>query len=846
MNAPQENRLCPAYGQPSTGYDEMCTGQGKLRQHWRYLISALEAMGPAVLQQRQRDAVRMLRSDGATYNIYGRLDGLNRTWPLDPIPLLISSGEWAGIEAGLMQRVELLNLILQDLYGPRTLIKKGHLPPDLVYANTDFRRACVVPPSATVPGLSLYAADLVRGTDGQYRVLKDLTQVPSGMGYALENRTVMSRLIPSLFRDSHPHRLAPFFRRLREFLATQAPTTGDNNPRVVIMTPGSHNETYFEHMYLSNYLDYTLIEGANLMVRDGRVWLKSVSGLEPVDVILRRVDDYYCDPLELRPDSLLGVPGLVEVVRQGRVAIANPLGTGILESPGLLAFLPRLAKQLLGQELRLPSVASWWCGQRRELNYVLANLATLVIRPINRSAGVRPVFGDQLDSNALAVWRERILAQPHLYVGQERLCLSSAPTLCDGRLEPRQSILRTFTAVGKDSYQVMPGGLTRVGSEPQSRIISNQAGAISKDTWVLASEPEQIDSLLPQGGVAYRQMQESLPGFAAENLFWLARYAERAENMIRLLRSIHNHRNETLQLEDPINQAGLNMLLRGLTQTSMTYPGFTGDGADARLAEPLTEIIDVISNPQRTGSLAANLAACINAAYAVRNLVSADTRRVFNDISDELAELVQGSHTELQLLQDAQDRIITFLMAIAGAASESMTRDLGWHFLNLGRRIERAILLIALLRAVLTIRSAPEVEVLLLESVLTVAESFTLYRRRFRSRPQLEAMLDLLLLEESNSHSLIYQLNAARQHLAVLPGQGMRPYKQEMRLLLEAATRLNLANAVELAETDSGSLLRLDTLLAGLAQSLSDTSNALAATYFTHAERPYQLVEEEP
>ena len=824
----------------------MCTGQGKVRKHWRYLISALEAMGPAVLQQRQRDAVRMLRSDGATYNIYDRLDGLNRTWPLDPIPLLISSGEWAGIEAGLMQRAELLNVILQDLYGPRSLIKKGLIPPDLVYANAGFRRACVAPPSATVPGLSLYAADLVRGTDGQYRVLKDLTQAPSGMGYALENRTVMSRLIPSLFRDSHPHRLAPFFRRLRESLATQAPAAGDNNPRVVIMTPGPRNETYFEHLYLSNYLDYTLIEGANLTVRDGRVWLKSVSGLEPVDVILRRVDDYYCDPLELRPDSLLGVPGLVEVVRQGRVTIVNPLGAGILESPGLMAFLPRLAKILLGQELRLPSVASWWCGQRKELDYVLANLATLVIRQVNRAAGARPVFGDQLDSSALAAWRDRIRAQPHQYVGQERLGLSSAPTLRDGMLEPRQSILRTFTAAGNDSYRVMPGGLTRVGEQAESRIISNQAGAISKDTWVLASEPEQIDTLLPQGRVAYREMQESLPGVAAENLFWLARYAERAENMIRLLRSIHNRRNEILQLEDPVNQVALDMLLRGLTHMSMTYPGFMGDGADGRLAEPLAEIIDVISNPQRTGSLAANLTACLNAAYAVRNLVSADTRRVFNDISDELAALVQGGHTELQLLQDAQDRIITSLMAIAGAASESMSRDLGWHFLNLGRRVERAMLLIALMRAVLTTRAAPEAEVLLLESVLAVAESFTLYRRRFRSRPQLEAMLDLLLLDDTNSHSLIYQLNAARQHLAVLPGQGVRPYKKEMRLLLEAATRLNLANAEELAETDGGSLLRLDTLLAGLGQSMSDASNALAATYFTHAERPYQLVEEEP
>ncbi|MEZ5543060.1 MAG: circularly permuted type 2 ATP-grasp protein [Pseudomonadota bacterium] len=717
------------------------------------------------------------------------------------------------------------------------------LPPDLVYADPGFQRNCVVTPPGQAPRLCLYAADLVRGADGRFRVLKDRTQAPSGMGYALENRTVMSRLIPSLFRDSHPHRLAPFFRRLRETLAGLAPEPGED-PRIVLMTPGPHNETYFEHLYLANYLDYTLIEGANLTVREGRVWLKSVSGLTPVDVILRRVDDYYCDPLELRPDSLLGVPGLLEVVRRGRVAIANPIGAGILESPALLAFLPRLAKQLLGQELRLPSVATWWCGQQRELDYVLDHLDTLVLRAVDRSD--RPVFGDQLDAEGLKSWRERIMAAPHRYIGQERLTASSAPTLNDGQLEPRQSVLRTFLAGGRDDYVVMPGGLTRVGGYPDSRIVSNQTGAVSKDTWVLASEPEQIVTLLPQGKAPYPQLQETLPGLAAENLYWQARYAERAEDMIRLLRNIHHRRNETLQLADPVYLQTLHMLLRGLTHMSISYPGFCGAGAAQRLADPQPELVDLISNPQRSGSLAANLAACLNASYAVRNLITGDARRVFNDIGDELAGLAQGAHADVQYLQDALDRIITALMAVAGDASENMSRDLGWHFLNLGRRIERALLLLSLLGGLLTRSVPPEVEVLLLESVLTVAESFTLYRRRFRNQPEIESALDLLLLDASNSRSLAYQLNAARTHLAALPAQGGRPYKQEMRLLLEAGTQLELANAEELAQADAGYRAHLDTLLAGLGQRLREASDALTVTYFTHAERPYQLVDEEP
>ena len=810
-----------------------------MRSHWRYLVSALQAMGPEVLQQRQRDAVRMLRSDGATYNIYGTPDGLNQPWQLDPVPLLLSSSEWAGIEAGLAQRAELLNIILADIYGPGSLIRKGLIPADLVYADPGFQRPCVVPPSVSPPGLSLYAADLVRSPDGHFRVLKDRTQAPSGMGYALENRTVMSRLTPSLFRDSHPHRLAPFFRRMRESLAALAPT-GCDDPRVVIMTPGPRNETYFEHIYLSNYLDYPLIEGTDLTVREGRVWLKSVSGLEPVDVIIRRIDDHYCDPLELRPDSLLGVPGLVEATRRGRVALANPLGAGILESPGMMAFLPRLARHLLGQELRMPSVATWWCGQPRELDYVLTNLPELVLRPISRATGVRAIFGDQLNKAGLTAWREQIRAQPHRYVAQERLALSSVPGLRSGLLEPRHSILRTFLAAGQDSFVVMPGGLTRVGAEPESRIVSNQAGAVSKDTWVLASEPEQIDTLLPQA--PYTQQQETLPGVAAENLFWLARYAERAETMIRLIRSIHTRRNETLQLMDPANQTALEILLRGLTHMSMTWPGFTDAGA---LAEPVAEITDLITNRQRTGTLAANLDACLSAAYAIRNLVSSDTRRVLNDIGDELAGLAQSSHSDLHDLQDVMDRIITALMAIAGATSESMSREHGWHFLNLGRRIERALLLIALLRSVLTTRVAPEVEALLLESVLDVAESFTLYRRRFRNQPQLETTLDLLLLDESSSRSLLYQVNTARQHLAILPGQDGRPYKKEMRLILEATTLLNLTSAEELALVKDGSRPALESLFSKLGDSLLETSNALTATYFTHVERPYQLVDDE-
>jgi uncharacterized circularly permuted ATP-grasp superfamily protein/uncharacterized alpha-E superfamily protein len=834
---------CPRYDATPGVFDEMCTGQGEVRAHWRYLIDSLAAMGPDVLAQRQRDTVRMLRSDGATYNIYGTPDGLNQPWKLDPVPLLISSSEWAGIETGLAQRAELLNLILADLYGPRTLIRNGLLPADLVYAHPGFLRACAVTGDMPAPRLTLYAADLARSPEGSIWVFNDRTQAPSGAGYALENRTVMSRLIPSLFRDSHPHRLASFFRLMRQALADLAPADREN-PRVVVMTPGPLNETYFEHLYLANYLNYTLIEGAYLTVRDGRVWLKSVSGLEPVDVILRRVDDHFCDPLELRPDSLLGVAGLMEAVRQGRVAVANPLGSGVLECAGMFAFLPRMAKHFLGQELALPSVATWWCGQAAERDYVLANLHRLVLRPAYRSAGEPPVFGEQLSRAELESWRERILAGPHRYVGQEQHTPSSVPTLKDGMLEPRAAILRSFLVARQDTYVVMPGGLTRAGVDPDSRIISSQTGAVSKDTWVLASEPEQTESLLPPDRMQVATAAvETLPGVAAENLYWVARYMVRAETMIRLIRNIHLRRNEALQLDDPVTQTTLEVLLRGLTHMTRTYPGFTGAGSAERLSDPFPELVDLIINPRRTGTLAANLAAFLRAAYAVRDLVSSDARRIINEIGDELSGLEGSIPHDLQHLQDVMDRIITALMAIAGATGESMSRDLGWQFLGLGRRVERSLLLIALVRAVLVDRTSADIEALLLESVLSIEESFTLYRRRYRHRPRSDATLDLLLLDETNPRSLVWQVREMHRHIATLPGQGVRPYRKELRLMIEASTLLSLADAATLAIPDGRTRTRLDILLASTAQSLFDTSDALTDSYFTHAEVPHQLLD---
>ena len=836
------------YSPISGTYDEMCTEKGELREHWNYLIRSFRALGPHSIEKRKQEAIRLLRDDGATYNVYGEPGGLNRPWGLDPVPLLISSEEWASIESGLVERADLLNLILDDIYGPRTLIKKGLLPPEVILSHRGFLRACDGLARPDISPLVIYAVDLARTSDGQTWVLSDRSQAPSGAGYALENRTIMSRIFPSLFRESHPHRLALFFRALRARLTDIAPP-GRDEPRIVVLTPGPLNETYFEHVYLSNYLGYTLVEGTDLTVRDGRVCLKSLYGLEPVDVILRRVDDDYCDPLELRPDSHLGVAGLVEMVRRGAVTVANPLGSSILENPALVAFLPNIARHFLGHDLQLPSVATWWCGQSKERDYVLANLDRLVIRSINSRGSSRKIFGSELSRGEIEALRAQIRARPHLYVGQEQLNLSSSPVSVNGSLQPRRTIIRTYLTARADSYIVMPGGLTRVAAGPECLEVSNQAGAISKDTWVIASEPERKESLWVQAHPRHPEahLHESLSSRAAENLFWLARYAERAEQTIRLMRTVMTRMNELIQFSDDTVQRCAHALLRALTHVTACYPGFVGADATERLARPEEELFDVIFNAQRVGTLSATLHNLLNASYATRDLVSTDTWRVISDIGDALARLPQNAPLELNQasIQDSLDQIITALMALTGLTTEGMSRDLGWNFLDIGRRIERALLLISLQRATLVPVYSSETENLLLESVLATAESLALYRRRYRSRLQVETVLDLLMLDENNPRSILYQVDRVERLIARLPGQEKRPLSRESRTILETLMLLKLADTDELAKIENGSGLRqhLDQNLSKLSTLLSETSVTLTHTYFAHAQGPYQLVD---
>jgi uncharacterized circularly permuted ATP-grasp superfamily protein/uncharacterized alpha-E superfamily protein len=851
---PAAGLLSQPYNLLSGLHDEMMGPEGKVRGHWQPFLRALNHLGSAEVARRWEDARQLIHENGVTYNVYGDPRGFERPWALDPIPLLLSAVEYEALQAGLKQRARLLERILADLYGPQRLLLGGLLPPELVFAHPGFLRPCHGALPSGGRYLHLYAANLARSPDGQFWVLGDRTQAPSGAGYTLENRIVQSRMLPDVFRDCKVQRLAQFFITLRQTLQASAPQHRDN-PRIVLLTPGPYNETYFEHAYLAQYLGYALVEGGDLTVRGDSVYLKLLGGLLPVDVILRRLDDDYCDPLELRRDSFLGVPGLVQAVRAGKVAVANPLGSGLIETPALMPFLPGLCQHLLDEPLRMPSVACWWCGEAKVREHVLANLRKLVIKPAFPSSGFESVFGEKLSAGQLKALADRIRARPWDYVGQEQLALSTTPVLTDGSLQPRRFVFRSFLAAeGSDSFVVMPGGLTRVAATADALVVSMQQGGGSKDTWVESSGPICTLSLLPPaaGPVELSRGGSDLPSRTADNLFWLGRYVERAEGCVRLLRSIFVRLTEQTGLAEAPE---LPALLRALTDQTMTYPGFVGAGAEARLAAPEKELFSVIFDGFRPGSLQGTLGVLQRVSRMVRDRISPDTWRTLGRLKlrdlkaeepeaksddDGQPKCTEAPATLSDVLEMLEDLVIN-LTAFSGLTGENMTRSQGWKFLDMGRRLERGAHTIRLLQSTLVTTWAPEGP--LLEALLEVAESSMTYRRRYRSALQTAPVLDLLLADETNPRSLAFQLAALFGHVGDLPRDHSGPRRaSEEGLVMAALTDLRLADLEILASAnDEGVRTNLDDLLTKLADQLPLFSDKITENYLTHIQAVRQM-----
>jgi uncharacterized circularly permuted ATP-grasp superfamily protein/uncharacterized alpha-E superfamily protein len=821
-------RLLEGYQPRGHVHDELVAPGGQLRPHYDTFVRSLEALGRHELASRWENARRAIRDNGVTYNVYGDPEGVDRPWTLDMIPLLVPSSEWSQLEAALIQRARLLNSILADIYGPQRLLREGHIPAPLVFGNPGFLRSCH---GIAVPRgihLHLHAVDLARSPDGQWWVLADRTQAPSGAGYTLENRIVLSRSLPEAFRDCQVQRLASFFWVQRDTLTALA-TSPRDTPRVVLLTPGPLNETYFEHAYLARYLGFTLVEGGDLTVRDRRVFIKTLDGLQPVDVIFRRLDDSYCDPLELRGDSTLGIAGLVEAARAGNVTVANALGSGAIETAAISRFLPGLCRHVLGQNLLLPSVATRWCGDPDDLRFVLEHLDQMVVKRTFPPVSGQPVFGRTLTPLQRAALVSEIRAHPEEFVGQDEVPLSTAPVWMGQKLESRPLVLRTYVAAAGDSYAVMPGGLTRIAASGEVPIVSMQRGGGSKDTWVLTDGPVSPMSLLAPPTIRSQRERRSgdLPSRVADNLFWLGRYAERVEHSVRLLRSVVARLTDEDASEVTPERTALVKVLVSLE----LLPASLREPLPARDVEQ--ELLASLFRPSPGTRMRETLEDLRRISSNVRDRLSIDTWRILNQLRQDF----RLRHGRIQV-DDALlhlNRMITDLAAFSGMEMENMTRGHGWRFLDIGRRLERAANMVTLLTRSLAPGSAHQA---MLGPLLEIADSTMTYRRRYFAEPQLTPVLDLLVADATNARSIAFQVVQLSDHVDHLPRDTRAPSPaQEQRIVTRMSETIANGDLDVLGQPDeNGSFPELDVLLRAISDDLRRLSDVITYYYFSHAE----------
>ena len=704
----------------------------------------------------------------------------------------LAHAEWAGIEAAVAQRAKVIDATLADLYGPQKLLSEGLIPPALAYGQHGYLWPCK---DIDLPGghhLHIYAADLARSPDGQWWVIADRTQAPSGAGYALENRLIISRLFPELFRDQKVQHVAYFFRALQESLAAWAPIDAGEQPHVVLLTPGPYNETYFEHAYLSRYLGFPLVEGQDLTVRGETVYLKTLTGLKRVHVILRRQDDAYCDPLELRGDSALGVPGLLHAVRAKRVMVANALGSGILGSGALMGFLPGVSQRLFGEDLLMPSVATWWCGEKPALDYVTEHIDDLVIKGAYPTQRFETVFGRQLDTATRADLLQKMQARPHAYVAQEMVKPSQAPIWARGadnphdahRILARSIGLRVYAVATPAGYMVMPGGLARVAGKSDEAVISMQRGGIAKDTWVLAKGAVDLSTLL-KASLTTKDLVRSgsnLTSRVVESLFWLGRYSERFDNTARLLRISLQRLHEAgaelspdlpllLKLGD-----SLEMLVPEEAKTSEKNPEKSAKreskAVKAQLVVPDTSLeisrkvekrlLVSVFDVAFAGSLASDIRRAVWSATQVKERLSLDHWHSINSLQRKL----QGLKIDHLSARDALvflDQVLLVSSSLNGFTMDNMTRDDGWRFLVVGRRIERLVFLALTISH--SLRQMAKSQEMGLEWLLELSDSIITYRSRYSRRPEWLPAMDLIVFDTDNPHSVCFQIQVVQRYL---------------------------------------------------------------------------------
>lgn len=832
-------------------HDEMRASDGRALPTWKTIYDQIGALSNDQIERHQVDIARQLRANGIAYSPLSEDQQSARPWNLDLAPFVIEPDDWATLSAGLEQRARLKRALLRDIYTDQSLIRDHTLPAALVYAHKGYLRDAVNPEYQS--SLPLIGADVSRSPSGDWYIVDDICQYPAGIGYALENRLVLARTIPNLFRQARVLRIASYFKSIQENISELTETAD----RCVLLAYGPHHPHYFEFAFLAKYLGYTLVQTGDLTVRNNSVFLKTVDGLQRVSVILRFIDDTDLDPLAVGQSSARGITGLFQAVRAGGVKILNPLGSGVLDNPAFNICLPEICQRLLGEPLLMQGPPTYWLGNNDHHHHVLNNIHELLFRDIDSLGKLfDPHSLCQADRDELL---NKIKLNPHRYVAQERLDRSIAPAFAAQQLVSQQVTVRLFLVEEASGYQAMPGGLCLLDTNEAGSRPSFDSLKGSKDTWVTTSTPVKPVTLLnPQpADLLFSVIDGELPSRVAENLFWMGRNAERCENCLRLLRSVF----QTLQHDyevtvgtdepDTLNPA-LFAILRATTQATQTLPGFVGRGGMKKLQNPQKELLSLLHDPSRAGTLPFSLNQLKSSAAAVRDRVSDELLQVLNQLDDVSIELVEHSGTvyftddtfQLKQINNQLDAALISLSAFAGLAHENFTHGDGWRFMMLGRRLERINHTCVIIKTML---ARDRDDTLLLETLLKLFDSVMTYRSRYRSQIDVALVLNLLLSDELNPRSLAFQFKDIDDHISKLPGRRSLSHADALRrLTISGLSRVQLAEPHALLHASKDARQNLPRLLTVLERLPQEMADILSDSYFRHVETAQQLSELSP
>lgn len=815
-------------------YDELRDQSGLLRPKWQPTFSALADLGSETITSRWQQGRREIARSGIAYNPHDEQGARTRPWQLDALPYLVNQEEWAELGEGLVQWAMLGDHVLSDLFGKQQLLKDKIVPPEFLYAHPKYQPAYHVAHLPDERRLHLCGSDMARSADGRWWTSGFRTRAPIGLGYLIENRVMESRLFPEVYHDPHVHRIAPFFVTLRDRLRSLAPVIGPN-PRIVLWSPGPSSASYFEDAYLARYLNYTLALSGDLAVRQGRIMLKTLHGLLPIDVLFRRIDDDACDPTELDRRSNQGVSGLVEVMRGGQVGVLNGLGADLLESPILFAYAQSLCNTVFGKPLILPPVATWWCGEAKGLDYVLSHLDSLVIRPAFGRSDSEIALPGELDEVTKRTLIEGIKKDPTSYVGQERVRRSQTPVWREGKLEPWDLDLRGYCVGNDEGFESLCGGVATVSKPTNKPQFATRADRRVQDVWVFSEEPVNATTLLPPPGerIELQRRGSALPSRVCDNLYWLGRTLERIESLVRIQRVAYR-----VSAGDYASEFADTFLahLYG-TASAPAADGNTeatplgSDQLKARSQQLLFE-------PDHPGGLQSLVSQAVTLASTVRDRIAMEMWRSIRNIEDKQAMLTNARYQGDTIILSRLDQLVAALSSFVGLVHESMTRTDDWTFLDLGRRIERAFQGCDLLGSILFNPLSNESTAI--ELLLEIGDSIMTYRGRYLSVVQVAPAIDLLLTDESNPRSIAYQLLSIYDHVRLVHQKtDTGVLAAEERLALAMLNAVRLADVYQLEETDRfGNRVRLSKHLERIKKQLTKLSEAVSERYFVHAGTP--------